>query len=130
MLTTPSMTDYNPGDVVLIPFPFTDLSTVKQRPAIILSSHVFNQHHQDAILAAITSHVPEVLTSDKYLLSAEEQREAGLPKQSIVKVGKLVTLHQRLIRKQLGRMPEAGQEQLISIVMSIFGAAVELERVE
>ena len=61
------MTDYNPGDVVLIPFPFTDLSTVKQRPAIILSSLAFNQRHQDAILAAITSHVPEVLTSDEYL---------------------------------------------------------------
>jgi mRNA interferase MazF len=122
------MTDYNPGDVVLIPFPFTDLSTVKQRPAIILSSADFNLHHQDAICAAITSHVPEVLTSDEYLLSDEEQREAGLPKPSIIKVGKLVTLDQRLIRKQLGRIPPAGQEQLIQIVMDIFGATVELER--
>jgi len=124
------MTDYNPGDVVLIPFPFTDLSTVKQRPAIILSSAVFNLHHQDAILAAITSHVPEALTSDEYLLSDEEQRAAGLPKSSIIKVGKLVTLDQRLIRKHLGRMPKAGQEQLIHIVMDIFGAADGPERVE
>ena len=120
---TPSMTDFNPGDVVLIPFPFTDLSTVKQRPAIILSALAFNQRHQDAILAAITSHVPEVLMSDEYLLNDEEQSEAGLPKQSIVKVGKLVTLDQRLIRKLLGRMPATGQEQLIHIAMTIFGAA-------
>jgi len=115
----PFMTDFNPGDVVPIPFPFTDLSTVKQRPAIILSSTAFHQHHQDAILAAITSHVPEVLTSDEYRLNNEEQREAGLPKPSIVKVGKIVTLDQRLIRKQLGRMPEMGQQQLIHIAMTI-----------
>ena len=119
----PCMTDDNPGDVVLIPFSFTDLSTVKQRPAIILSSTTFNHHHQDAILAAITSHVPEVLTSDEYLLNDEEQRQAGLPKPSMVKVGKIVTLDQRLIRKQLGRMPETGQQQLIHMAMTIFGAA-------
>ena len=70
MLTTQFMTDYNPGDVVLIPFPFTDLSTVKQRPAIILSSRAFNQQHADAILAAITSQVPDVRMSDEYLLNA------------------------------------------------------------
>jgi mRNA interferase MazF len=117
------MTDYNPGDVVLIPFPFTDLSTVKQRPAVILSSTVFNQRRQDVILVAITSHVPEVLMSDEYLLDDSEQREAGLPKPSIVKVGKIVTLDQRLIRKQLGRMPETGRQQLIHIAMTIFDAA-------
>jgi len=38
------------------------------------------------------------------------------------KVGKIVTLDQRLIRKQLGRMPAMGQQQLIHIVMTIFGA--------
>ena len=122
------MTDYNPGDVVLIPFPFTDLSTVKQRPAIILSSAVFNLRHQDAICAAITSHVPEVLTRDEYLLSADEQAAAGLPKPSIIKVGKLVTLDQRLIRKSLGRMPVAGREQLIQILMDVFGASDEPDR--
>ena len=52
----------------------------------------FNQYHQDVILVAITSHVPEVLMSDEYLLNDAEQREAGLPKRSIVKVGKIVTL--------------------------------------
>jgi hypothetical protein len=67
--------------------------------------------------------VPEVLTSDEYLLNDEEQRQAGLPKSSIVKVGKIVTLDQRLIRKQLGRMPETGQQQLIHMAMTIFGAA-------
>jgi hypothetical protein len=42
---------------------------------------------------------------------------------SSAKPGKIVTLDQRLIRKQLGRMPETGQQQLIHIAMTIFGAA-------
>ena len=40
----------------------------------------------------------------------------------MVKVGKIVTLDQCLIRKHLGRMPAMGQQQLIHIVMTIFGA--------
>jgi hypothetical protein len=82
-----------------------------------------NHHHQDGILVAITSHVPEVLMSDEDLLNDTEQREAGLPKRSIVKVGNIVTLEPRLMRKQLGRRPETGQQQLIHIAMTIFGAS-------
>jgi hypothetical protein len=70
----------------------------------------------------VTGGNTEVLTSDEYLLNDEEQRKAGLPKPSMVKVGKIVTLDQRLIRKQLGRMPETGQQQLIHIALTIFGA--------
>jgi hypothetical protein len=80
-------------------------------------------HHQDVILVAITWHVPEVLMGDKYLLNDDEQRQAGLPKPSVVKVGKIVTLDQLLIRKQLGRPPEMRQQQFIHIAITIFGAA-------
>jgi mRNA interferase MazF len=117
------MTDYKPGNVVLIPFPFTDLSTIKQRPAVILSSSRFNQYHHDVIIAAITSHVTQKLMSDEYRLNATEQHRAGLPKPSIVKLGKIVTLDQRLIRRQLGHMPATGHKQLIKIVLTIFRAA-------
>ena len=55
-------------------------------------------------------------------MNDEEQRQTGLPKPSMVTVGKIVTLDQRLIRKQLGRMPAMGEQQLIHIVMTIFGA--------
>jgi len=93
------MTFYNQGQVVLIPFPFTDLTTIKQRPAIILSSDSYNQVHPDVILAAITSHVPDRLKADEFLLAQDDLKAAGLPKPSIIKLGKIVTIDQRLIRK-------------------------------
>ena len=49
---------FNRGDVVLVPFPFTDLTTQKQRPALVVSSKDFNDSSSDAILLAITSQIP------------------------------------------------------------------------
>jgi len=96
------MTIYKRGDVVLLPFPFTYLSTSKQRPAVIVSSDWFNQNRKDVIVLAITSQVPSTLGEDELLLSRAEQVQAGLPKESLVKVTKIVTLEQSLVKKKIG----------------------------
>ena len=98
------MTTYSQGQVVLIPFPFTDLTTTKQRPAVILSSDSYNRTHPDLILAAITSQIPAQLQPGEYLLSGRDQKAAGLPKPSVIKLGKIVTIDPRLIRKALGKL--------------------------
>ncbi|WP_348918254.1 type II toxin-antitoxin system PemK/MazF family toxin [Adonisia turfae] len=46
---------HNFGDVILVPFPFTNQAAIKRRPAVIVSSDPYNQHHIDVILMAITS---------------------------------------------------------------------------
>jgi mRNA interferase MazF len=46
---------YSFGNVLLVPFPFTDQSTIKKRPAIVVSSDRYNQQHIDLILIAVTS---------------------------------------------------------------------------
>ena len=99
------MTTFKRGDVVLIAFPFTDLTTTKMRPALILSSDTFNQSHLDIILVAITSQVSKKVLPFDHLLSPEDQNYAGLPKPSLVKLGKVVTIDQRLVRKKLGHVP-------------------------
>ena len=58
------MTLFRCGYVVLIGFPFTDLSGTKQRPALVVSSNWYNEKWNDIILAAITSHVPDELEKD------------------------------------------------------------------
>jgi len=45
------------GDVVLVPFPFSDLSTTKVKPAVVVSGSLYHTTEPDLILAAITSRV-------------------------------------------------------------------------
>lgn len=49
------MTTYEFGDVVLIPFPFTDQTASKKRPAVVVSSNAYNRERLDLILIAVTS---------------------------------------------------------------------------
>lgn len=51
------MTGYDFGDVVLVPFPFTDQTAVKKRPAIVVSSPAYNRTHRDVMVMAVTSRV-------------------------------------------------------------------------
>ena len=49
------MISYSFGDIVLVPFPFTDQTSSKKRPAVIISSSSYHQRKQDLIIMAITS---------------------------------------------------------------------------
>jgi len=96
-----------------VPFPFTDLSAIKQRPAVVLSPDRLNKARIDVIVAAITSQIPNVIGEDEISLSDADQRTAGLPKASIIKLGKIFTIHQGLIRKKLGRVPDSTLETIL-----------------
>ena len=50
-----SMTPYKPGEVVLVRFPFSDLSTAKQRPALVISVPWLTLRYGDVIVLAMTS---------------------------------------------------------------------------
>jgi mRNA interferase MazF len=101
----PSTISYNRGDVVLVPFPFTDLSSAKQRPALIISSDAFNSTRDDLLVAAITSQIPASLASDEFLIPPGEIAASGLPKPSIVRLMKLVSLHRQLVIRRIGTLP-------------------------
>jgi mRNA interferase MazF len=47
------MTLYNPGDVVLVRFPFTDSSSTKKRPALVVSPAGFTANHGDLVVLAM-----------------------------------------------------------------------------
>ena len=54
-MTMPPTTSYSFGDIVLASFPFTDQSTAKQRPAVVISSEAYHQTRRDLIIMAVTS---------------------------------------------------------------------------
>ncbi len=115
----PSTTSFSQGDVVLVPFPFTDLSAVKQRPTLVLSPDRLNKGRIDVIVAAITSQIPDVIGEDDIFLSDADRRTAGLPKASIIKLGKIFTIHQGLIRKKLGRLPDSTVETILQKLVGL-----------
>ncbi len=51
----PNTTTYNFGDIILVLFPFTDQTTSKKRPAVVVSSDAYNNDRPDIILMAVTS---------------------------------------------------------------------------
>jgi mRNA interferase MazF len=59
---------YKRGDVLLVPFPFTDLSTTKVRPAVVVSSSAYHRSELDLLLAAITSNVDAARGAFDYAL--------------------------------------------------------------
>lgn len=69
------------GDVLLIPFPFTDLSGTKTRPVVVLG-----KVKDDIIVAFISSETANPLPSDILLIADNEN---GLKRDSLLKVHKL-----------------------------------------
>ncbi len=49
------MTLFEFGDIILVPFPFTDQSATKKRPAVVISSAIYNTERPDLIIMAVTS---------------------------------------------------------------------------
>ncbi|HXF05342.1 MAG TPA: type II toxin-antitoxin system PemK/MazF family toxin [Blastocatellia bacterium] len=89
------------GDVVLVPFPYADLTTTKQRPAVVISGATYHQTEPDIILAAITGQIPQHPAPTDYPL--QDWQQAGLLMPSLVK-SFLVTIEPALVRHQLGRL--------------------------
>jgi mRNA interferase MazF len=118
---TPSTVRYEYGDVFLLPFPFTDLTSTKKRPAIIISSEWFNQNRKDIIVIVITSQIPDTLGKDEVLLSPAEQNDVGLPKTSIVKVTKPITIDQMLIIKRIGKCSKRLMRKLKKLLTKFIG---------
>jgi mRNA interferase MazF len=69
---------YHRGSVVLVPFPFTDLSGRKRRPALVVSPDGF--HEEDLILCVITSRVPDNLADHEVLLEPTDMLTGDCPK--------------------------------------------------
>lgn len=85
------------GVIVLIPFPFTDLSGQKVRPALILSG---SPREEDCIVAFISSSKEKRIGLFDLPISASADN--GLKVDSVIKVDKLATLQKKIILGELG----------------------------
>lgn len=89
------------GDLVLVPFPFTDLSMVKTRPALVVSSDTYQQARPELLLAYVSSQVSKADKTLDYLLL--DWREAGLPQPSFVRP-KIAAIEPALVAHRVGQL--------------------------
>ncbi len=91
---------FEPFDVVVVPFPFTDKQAARRRPALIVSSASFNKHHDQCVFAMITSARHSDWPSDVRL---GDWRAAGLSVACRVRL-KLFTLDKAMILRRVGSL--------------------------
>lgn len=92
--------NYKKWDIVLVPFPFTDLSATKKRPALIISPNKYN-NYQDVVIAFVTSKLNTQHRMGDYKI--REWEKSNLPKPSMIRM-KFATIDKSMIIKILGRL--------------------------
>jgi len=95
------MTTYKRGDVVLVPFPFSNQTATKKRPEVVISSSLYNEKTNDIVILAVTSKVDKSTDVGECLIA--DWQSAGLLKPSAVKPA-ISTIEQALVLKKLGSL--------------------------
>ena len=98
------------GDIVLIPIPFTDLSSQKRRPVVVISNEAYNRKTADIVVVAMTSN-PE--SADySFTITSSDLEKGALNRPGKVRVDKIYTLSQSIVLKTFGRVNSATLEHI------------------
>ena len=111
---------YKKGIIILIPFPFTDLSDNKVRPALIISSNKIAG--DDIVVAFISSKkVKKLQKTDVSIVGSEvDFYKTGLKTDSIVKLNKIATLDKKIILGELGNISKKTQNEVNKKIKVLF----------
>jgi len=115
----PPTTHFEFGDIVLVRFPFTDLSTTKKRPAVVVSSADYNAQRPDVVIAAVSSRLRTPAGFGELVLA--EWKGAGLLAASAVKPV-LATIEKSLVLRRLGRLEGSDRTGLDALLRRFLSA--------
>jgi mRNA interferase MazF len=93
---------YRQRDLLLVPIPFSDLTSQKVRPVVVLSNDRYNRENPDVLVAGVTSN----LSFRPYTVALDTaQLEAGVMRRpSIVRVDKVFSIDQGIVKAAFGRV--------------------------
>ena len=112
------MTPFEFGDIVLVPFPFTNQSASKKRPAVVVSAKAYNTKRPDLIIMAVTSQIKPTATIGEVIV--QDWQVAGLLKPSAIKPV-ITTIERKLVIKKLGRLNDNDRIALQKSIKIILG---------
>ncbi len=104
------------GDIVVVPFPFTDLSNSRRRPALVLA----NLEGDDIVICEITS----IMRKDSYVVSLENKDlESGKLKiNSIIRPNRIVTIHKNKIHYKFGKVKDSKLQEVLMKLKIVFNS--------
>ena len=109
-------TNYNRGDVVIVPFPFvtSEGASQKARPALIISDHSIDRRFEDLIMVGITSRTVKNLKEMEYRIvsGTEDFKYSGLIKTSVVRCDYIMTVPRGLVARRLGHLPDKTMKKI------------------
>lgn len=108
------------GDLVLVPFPFSDLSSAKTRPALVLSQRAYNAEGRDVVVCGVTSNLANAAHS--VLIQPSDMASGKLLVTSRAKVDKVATLQQSIVRRKVGEVKPAVLQQVLKEFFALFPA--------
>jgi mRNA interferase MazF len=90
------------GDILLVPIPFTDLSSQKRRPVIVVSNNVYNHKTADLVVVAMTSNPIEADYS--FTITSGDLEKGTLNHPGKVRVDKIYTISKSIVVKTFGKV--------------------------
>lgn len=107
------MGEFARGEIVLVRFPFSDLSQTKLRPALVLAEVEYG----DLILCQITS---KTYGDRKAVtIATEDFKDGSLPRLSYARPGRLMTADRELVSRSLGKLLEAKREEIVTAIKGL-----------
>jgi mRNA interferase MazF len=100
-MTTRSTTQCSRGDIILVPFQFTDQPVAKRRPAVVISSNSYHRGRDEVIIAALTSRIRRPLLVGDHVI--KQWQQAGLPRPSVA-TAILRTVKGNMIARRVGSL--------------------------
>jgi mRNA interferase MazF len=109
------VTELHFGAIIVADFPFTDLTTTKRRPALVISTD--NDRRTDIVVAYITS----VARTDPDAISITPTSGNGLKAPSMVRFDKIATINKNIIAGRIGVVDPAWLQQAGTVFFRVFG---------
>lgn len=104
-------------DIVLLSFPFSDLQSSKVRPAIVLSNDRYNRSSDDFVAVPVTSNLK--LSDHAVLITNSELESGNLIVDSKVKVDRVFSVSQQLVRMKIGRVKRGIHGEIVKLLFEL-----------
>jgi len=104
-------------DIVLVPIPFTDLTSRRRRPVVVISNDEYNSNTDDIVVVAMTSNLRPVDYS--FIITSTDLVVGTLPRPSRIRVDKIYPLAQSIVVKRFGQVNEATFDKICQLLSEL-----------